>query len=326
MEPDKMIKPAYIGGQFSTAYICGHKTHLMVEKAAEFAVYIACNDLGLDLERDNIEFIKHYSALPVMADTLFCRAVKDEHSYIITIYPNMIIRDSRKLNFNDFIFNVIKTMFHELRHVYQYINNMCGINDPHDDLINNTNNYIKNWNNYEFEQDADNYADDLADRNIELIYNFIISIVNEAIMYDSTILNVFDINNFINFSEKNNIRVFNDILKMYGIDDKNIKTIPVYRNHDTDINTINIGDDGTIYVYYVPFKGKYNNYLYIPNINTRDIAHDVILDMLEIALSVQRYIYDEDNSKYDIMNNSITSYLTDIIHPFIAIYISSNLY
>jgi hypothetical protein len=241
---------------------------------------------------------------------------EDEDRYNIDCFVNNIIYFHRRFNMHIFIRGLAHTLAHECRHIWQMENNkyeITGIDDK---------NYRDNYENIDYEIDANMFADYYLDSRTNFIRSVIIQYIDNNICNGVlTTFNIYDFFNYMNDCYKRELDImFSSLLfdtSLYPI----IIFEPLY-NNGSKLNFISFTTVDNSYG--IKIETNLHDNMYINSIN--DLVEHIYKCINRIVATMYcRCI----NSNYDeslFECGSIKDYIKPIILSILYDYLLDNLY
>ena len=302
------ITPAFISNQYIPTVISDR--YNIIRLIGEHVIIDICNELS-------IQYLPKCSMVYDCGDQMgvnngkilmFTALCDDYQNNEIYIFTNTIIDELKDYALFDFVFEVVKIYAHECRHIWQDVNKKFNIEGMIDD------NYKENYENIDYEIDADTFAEYyLASR-----YNYIISIflecVNMRLAHNDSM--IFDVYHFMNYMISNSRSVFNVISNMALFDSSFYNNITILPSYD---DIVKVDAEGQDLLIYTNLHDGINNAKSII-----ELIDHVVYKLSYTLLTVYITLCNESYITRNLTNNTsffnvIKGYLTPVIYSYLFI-------
>ena len=267
--------------------------------------------------REDISIYFDYNYCDYKHNVLMMTVCDDKGNYGIIINVPPIIKFYSDINFHNFILNIGFLISHEYRHIYQqennYLNDWVDFSDTE---------YINNHDSYNYEIDADLFAEEFMKKiGEDLIINEFYNLVNLYIENQS-ISYIFDFYKFILYMRNNDYERLMNIIKVISpkLFDR-FRFINFYPQYDENIHVTD--DDITLYLY-IPINSIYNT-LCIDSSHNKPTVFDLydsiyyiineIITQYCISANIEyNVVYSKDIRDDSITHNIIQSLMNYFMH------------
>ena len=305
------ITPAFISNQYVPTVINDRCN--IIRLIGEHVIIDICNELSIQyLPKCSMVYDRGEQMGVNNGKILMFTALCDDYqNNEIYIFTNTIIDELKDYALFDFVFKVVKIYAHECRHIWQDVNKKFNIEGMIDD------NYKENYENIDYEIDADTFAEYyLASR-----YNYIISIFLECVDMRLAHNNsmIFDVYHFMNYMISNSRYVFNIISNMALFDSSFYNNITILPSYD---DIVKVDAEGQELLIYANLHDGINNAKSII-----ELIDHVVYKLSYTLLTVYITLCNESYITRNLTNNAsffnvIKGYLTPVIcsYLFITVY------